>query len=311
MQIKAADGHGADALALERLLLRPDMPGATRKRIEQEIAQIRSGEKAERDAAYDIELYFGRSHNWVTIHDLRIEVDGLAAQIDHLITNRFAEIWVCESKAFSEGVSVNEYGEWARWWNGRQSGIPSPIEQNHRHIHLLERVFADGLVRAPKRLGLVRWKPTLRSLVLVSNSARIGRPRRKVAGIDEVIKAEQLKTRLFDEFDKAPDWKVATVIGKEGLAAFARELAALHRPIQVDWAARFRLPGTPSPLPASPPIARPSPPRRSAQPTNPWFVKFDGPCSRCGRTLTKGTEAVWSSRRRWMLCLDCARTLSD
>jgi hypothetical protein len=48
-----------------------------------------------------------------------------------------------------------EHGEWSRWWNGRQTGIPSPIEQNHRHIHLLERVFDDGLVRPPKRLGFM------------------------------------------------------------------------------------------------------------------------------------------------------------
>jgi len=311
MQIKAADGRNADFLALEGLLERADVPAATRKRIEQEIAQIRSGEKGERDAAYDIELYFGRSDNWATIHDLRIEVDGLAAQIDHLIINRLAEVWVCESKAFAEGVSVNEHGEWSRWWNGRQTGIPSPIEQNHRHIHLLERVFDDGLVRAPKRLGLVPMKPTLRSLVLVSNNARIGRPKRKINGIDEVIKAEQLKTRLFDEFDRSPEWKLATVIGKEGLAAFARDLAALHRPIQFDWAAKLGLPATPSPAPAAPPTAGPSPPPRPDRTRKPWFVKFEGPCSRCGRTLMKGTEAVWSSPQRRMFCLDCAPAMND
>jgi hypothetical protein len=128
MQIKSAESRSADVLRLERLLDRPDVPGPTRKRIEQEIAQIRSGEKAERNAAYDIELYFGRSESWATIHDLRIEVGGLSAQIDHLIINRLAEVWVCESKAFAEGVSVNEHGEWSRWWNGRQTGIPSPVE---------------------------------------------------------------------------------------------------------------------------------------------------------------------------------------
>ena len=57
------------------------MPGATRKRIDAEIHQIQAGEKAERDAAYQIELYFGRSENWTTIHDLRVEVDGLVAQV--------------------------------------------------------------------------------------------------------------------------------------------------------------------------------------------------------------------------------------
>jgi hypothetical protein len=282
MQIKAADGRDADVLTLERLLDRADVPAATRKRIEGEIAQIRAGEKAERDAAYDIELYFGRSENWATIHDLRIEVDGLAAQIDHLIINRLAEIWVCESKAFAEGVSVSEHGEWSRWRNGRQTGIPSPIEQNHRHIHLLARVFDDGLVRSPKRLGFVPMKPALRSLVLVSNNARIGRPKRKVNGIEEVIKAEQLKTRLFDEFDKAPEWKLATVIGKDGLATFARDLATLHRPISFDWPARFGLGpeakvDTPGPRPSARDALQTARSRQDASART---------CQRCGREVS-------------------------
>jgi hypothetical protein len=283
MQIKSADGHSADVITLEQLLNRSDVPGPTRNRIEAEIAQIRSGEKAERDAAYDIELYFGRSDSWATIHDLRIEVGGLSAQIDHLIVNRLAEVWVCESKAFAEGVSVNEHGEWSRWWNGRQMGMPSPIEQNHRHIHLLERVFDDGLVRSPKRLGLVPMKPRLRSLVLVSNNARIGRPRRRVNGIDEVIKAEQLKTRLFDEFDKTPDWKLATVIGKEGLAAFARDLVALHRPIAFDWAARFGLPGEARPETVTPPAAA----RDELAAARSRQHAGAGMCERCGREVSE------------------------
>src|SRR4051812_26549856 len=189
-----------------------------------------AGERAERDAAYQIEFYFGRSENWATIHDLRIEVDGLAAQIDHLIINRLAEVWVCESKSFAEGVSINEHGEWSRWWQGRQHGMASPIEQNRRHIHLLERVFDAGLAPLPRRLGLVSMKPRLRSLVLVSNEARISRPRRKVDGLDEVIKAEQLKTRLLEALEKAPTRDLARAIGKDGLEQYARGLAALHRP---------------------------------------------------------------------------------
>jgi hypothetical protein len=186
--------------------------------------------------------------------------------------------------------------------------MPSPIEQNRRHIHLLERVFDDGIVRAPKRLGLVALKPRFRGLVLVSANARIGRPRRRIDGIDDVIKADQLKTRLFDEFDRAPEWTLATVIGKEGLAAFARELTALHRPILFDWAAKFGLRPVPQVKPA-PPARQPASIglERSGKP---WFVKFDGPCSRCGRTLVKGTEAVWSSRQHRMFCIDCARSLT-
>lgn len=149
MQIKAAGDRQSDILALERQLERPELAAATRRRIDEQIRNIRAGEKGERDAAYEIELWFGRSPNWATIHDLRIEVGELAAQIDHLIINRLAEIWVCESKSFAEGVSVNEHGEWTGWWNGRPDGMPSPIEQNRRHVELLSRAFDDGLVKAP------------------------------------------------------------------------------------------------------------------------------------------------------------------
>ena len=308
MQIKSADGRRPDLLALEQLLHRPDVPRPTCKRIETEIRNTQAGERGERDAAYQIELYFGRSENWATIHDLRIEVDGLAAQIDHLLINRLAEVWVCESKSFAEGVSINEHGEWSRWWQGRQHGMASPIEQNRRHIHVLERAFELGLAPLPRRLGLLTMKPRLRSLVLVSNGARISRPKRMVDGIDQVIKAEQLKTRLFDEFDKSPAYDLARVIGKEGLDHFARGLAALHRPAHVDWAARFGLlPGPaiqlPDPLP---------PPERSdpaVKPVSrPWLVKYDGPCSNCGRVLAKGTPAVWDNAQRKMYCLDCQRS---
>jgi hypothetical protein len=300
MQIKAADGRHQDVIELERLLDRPDVPQATRKRIEVEIRNIQAGERAEQDAAYHIELYFGRSQNWATIHDLRIEVDGLTAQIDHLLLDRTAEVWVCESKSFAEGVSINEHGEWSRWWHGKQAGMASPIEQNRRHIHLLQRVFDQGLAPLPRRLGLVPMKPRFRSLVLVSNDARITRPKRKVDGINEVIKAEQLKTRVFEQADKASALDIARVMGKEGLEQFARGLAALHRPSHVDWAARFGVPA--SPPPAAPSVVAPP---SAPETRRPWLVKYDGPCSSCGRLLTKGTPAVWDNAKRKMFCLDC------
>jgi hypothetical protein len=300
MQIKAADGRHQDVIELERLLDRPDVPQATRKRIEVEIRNIQAGERAEQDAAYHIELYFGRSQNWATIHDLRIEVDGLTAQIDHLLLDRTAEVWVCESKSFAEGVSINEHGEWSRWWHGKQAGMASPIEQNRRHIHLLQRVFDQGLAPLPRRLGLVPMKPRFRSLVLVSNDARITRPKHKVDGINEVIKAEQLKTRVFEQADKASALDIARVMGKEGLEQFARGLAALHRPSHVDWAARFGVPA--SPPPAAPSVVAPP---SAPETRRPWLVKYDGPCSSCGRLLTKGTPAVWDNAQRKMFCLDC------
>ena len=305
MHIKAAAGHEADITLLDKLL-GMSLDAATHKRIEAEIRQIRAGAKAEHDAAYQIELYFGRSESWATIHDLRIEVDGLVAQIDHLVINRLAEVWVCESKSFAEGVSINEYGEWSRWWKGKPEGMPSPIEQNRRHIHLLERAFDEGLAPLPRRLGLAPMRPRLRSLVLVSDNARISRPRRKVDGLDQVIKAEQLKTRLFDAFDAIPTRDILRAIGKEGLEKFARGLAAIHRPPTFDWEAKFGLraeavSATAEPVSPPPPtVATPGTARR------PWLVKFDGPCAGCRRILPAGTPAVWNNAKRLMYCEACA-----
>ena len=38
----------------------------------------------------------------------------------------------------------------------------------------------------------------------------------------------------------------------------------------------------------------------------PWLVKYDGPCSSCGKVLVKGTPAVWRQAERRMLCMECA-----
>ena len=60
MQIKAADDRQPDLDALAALLERPGEGGHARRRIEQEIRQIRAGAAGERDAAYQIEFI---SHN--------------------------------------------------------------------------------------------------------------------------------------------------------------------------------------------------------------------------------------------------------
>lgn len=153
MLIKGADDKQPQLEALEALLGRPDVDAQTRRRIEQEIRMIRAGASGERDAAYEIEFHYGQSRNRMTIHDLRIELDGRVAQIDHLIINRLLDIWVCESKHFSEGVAINEHGEWVAFQSRRAYGIPSPVEQNRRHIAVLGDVFAKGLGSPARRGG--------------------------------------------------------------------------------------------------------------------------------------------------------------
>lgn len=239
MLIKQPDDKTSDIECLRGLVARPDVSADVRKSIEQEIRYMQSGMKGEAEAAYEMDFHFGASKNWMLIHDLRIECEGRVAQIDHLILNRFMEIYVCESKRFSEGVGINEHGEFSAFYGGKPYGVPSPLEQNKRHILVLESVFKSGMVAPPKRLGFT-ITPSLLGLVLVSKGARISRPKAKLDGIDCVIKNDQLKSRIDRDRDADTNpLNAARIVGQDTLEDFARRLAATHKPVTFDWAAKF------------------------------------------------------------------------
>lgn len=308
MQIKAADDKQPDLDALAVLLERPDVEAPTRRRIEQEIRQIRAGAAGERDAAYQIEFHYGASRNYVTIHDLRLEVGDRMAQIDHLVLTRLLDVWVLESKHFADGVAVNNHGEWSALYGRSERGMPSPVEQNRRHVMVLDDLFSSGSVHLPKRLGLVTIRPRIRSLILVSDNARIVRPRSRAAaaqvdGLDTVIKSERLRATIDRDFDERNEASILKVVGRETLAAVGRELAAQHQPMMVDWAARFGLPTVPG-QPVAPTPAAAEPAR----------VPSADSCAECGRPVSQAAiDYCHANVERFagmILCYQCQRRSS-
>ncbi len=242
MIIKEADEKKSQIATLEALATRRDASPDVRKRIEQEIRNIRSGIKGEEEAGYEINFHFGASKNYAVIHDLRIEVEGRVAQIDHLLIGRFLDIWVCETKSFCEGIAINEQGECLRFYNNKPYGMASPFEQNKKHIMVLGSLFKTGMAQLPTRLGFA-IKPNMSSVVLVSKNARISRPMTKIAGVESIIKSDQFRSMI----DRATDGDnnpltLAKLIGADTLENFARAIAAQHKPIAFNWAARFGLP---------------------------------------------------------------------
>lgn len=241
MLIKSASDRTKDIELLQELLMHPAANADIKRKIEQEIRFIRSGVKGEREAAYEIEFHYGSSKNWVIIHDLRLDYGGRIAQIDHIMMNRFLDIWVCESKRFNEGIAVNEHGECSAFYGGKPYGVPSPFEQNRKHIAVLKDLFDHGAVELPTRLGFT-IKPDIRSLILVSKNARISRPKGKVEGIEHILKADQVKARIDKDFDSDNNILVAAkIIASDTLQDLATRLAAVHKPIEIDWHAKFGL----------------------------------------------------------------------
>lgn len=240
MIIKEMDDKEQDILDLENL----KNSCSDRKKIsliEEDIRKIKAGIKNEKDAAYEINFYLGKSLNHMIIHDLRIEYADKVAQIDHLIINRTLQICVCESKNYAGGLFINEYGEFSSKYNNKFYNIGSPIEQNNKHIFLLEDLIDKNVFYIPKRLGF-KIVPQLINLVLVSKNAYISRPKNSKLDLSPIIKIDNIKDIVVKNFDSQSAVKfLSKVISSETLEEVARSLVALHKPIKMNFAAKYGL----------------------------------------------------------------------
>lgn len=326
MIIKQADDKAQDLEILRDLVAAKATPEASKRTILLEIRKIQAGMRGEKETAYEIEVAYGASRNWAIIHDLRIEHEGFAAQIDHLVINRFLDMWVCESKHFSEGVAINEHGEFTAFFGGKPYGAPSPIEQNAKHILMLERLFNSNAFELPTRLGS-KIRPELIGLVLVSRNARIARPKKALKGLECVVKTDQFQKSIDKTTDRHGILSLSRAISSDTLESVAKRLAALHKPIAFDWPVRFGLSNLkPGPAAESPIIEEISPPevRRAAEASraqSPEVAKelpsaesgkskLD--CASCGtRVPYNVAKFCWSQKQKFggnVLCLSCQKT---
>lgn len=262
MIIKNADDKTSHIQQLEDLL---NVANADQKnRINQELRNIRAGIKAEQEAAYLIDFDLGKSQNTLVIHDLRLEIGGRVAQIDHLLINRTLNIFVLETKHFHAGLKVTEEGEFMSWNVFKKcfEGMSSPFAQNERHIAVLNDALAR--IDMPSKVGL-RLSPVCHSYVLVSSKARIDRP--KKFDTSRIIKSDMLAATLEKFFDKAGVLEVvgslARCLSAETLEKVGQTLLRTHRPASFDYAAKFGIqPGqqsVPSVTVAPPIVAEPEP----------------------------------------------------
>jgi hypothetical protein len=243
MIIKKMDSKQEEIQELE-VLLKSKLTSYQRFLIERELKAVMSGVSGEKDSGYYIDFYFGNSKNWAVIHDLRLEYKGQVAQIDHLLINRLFDVYVLESKNFSYKLKISPEGEFQAYYGKEYIGIPSPIEQNKRHVHLLN-LFLKHHNILPKRMG-ISIRPKYKSLILVSPRCIISRPPEKKFDTSSVIKADTLRTKIDQEVDKAnPLANLATIskiCSSSTLMEAARRLSGFHKPKKIDFRARFGLP---------------------------------------------------------------------
>ena len=258
MLLKSADDKSKQIQQLEDLLA--VAPTAKKNMIEQELRNVRAGIKGEQEAAYLINFDMEKSQNTVIIHDLRLEVDGRVAQIDHLLIHRTLNVFVLETKHLHAGMRITETGEFESWnaFKKCYEGMASPFAQNERHIAVLKDALAR--IDMPSKMGL-RLAPVYHSYVLVSPKSRIDRP--KKYDTSHVIKADILGKTIDDTFEKAGVLDVfgglARFMSTEALIKAGQTLLRMHRPASVDYAARFGIQGA-----AEPSVIQAAPAQQSA-----------------------------------------------
>lgn len=224
-------------------LIERDLPADKKSLIDRELKNLYSGNKGEETTAYYLDFDLKKTKNWALIHDLRIEHDGDVAQIDHLLIGRMMDVYVIESKNFNYGVSISDDGDFSFFYKNRPYAIPSPIAQNERHIRLLER-FLDDNDLLPKRLG-IKLKPYYRNIVLISPTSRLTKPKKGIYDCSTVMKTDKFIERFRKDLDKVDCVQDVTsitkIISQQSLCEFAEKLALLHKPITIDYVAKYGL----------------------------------------------------------------------
>jgi hypothetical protein len=132
------------------------------------------------------------------------------------------ELHVVESKSFRTKVRYAN-GGWERLNFNHWEGIPSPVEQNDRHIAVLKDLLNDQRL-CPARLGIT-MSPTLRNIVVVEPGCSI---LGDFKGDARIYRMDSLFKRVREK-DPAL-LAVFKVISQETLYEFAARLATYHKP---------------------------------------------------------------------------------
>ncbi|MCB1927526.1 MAG: NERD domain-containing protein [Rhodocyclaceae bacterium] len=274
MILKGIDDKTSQLASLEALLTTAQ--ASARAGIQRDIAAIRAGIKAEQEAAYYIDFDLRDSERTAVIHDLRLEVDGRVAQIDHVVIHKTLTVFVLETKHIASGLKITEDGEFLRWNDYKKTyeGMASPLAQNERHLAVLKDAFQK--IELPTRLGM-RLDPVFRSFIVVSPQARIDRPKKFDTSC--VIKSDGLIEAMEKSFDRAGVLSTfgaaARLVSSDTVSDIGRQLVGLHRPSPIDYTQKYQ---SLAAIDAGPSACEPAVEVRTQVPDADRFA-----CRRCGK----------------------------
>jgi len=166
---------------------------------------------------------------------------GLSLQTVQRELQNLLRLGILKKRDYSYKLKITPEGEFQTYYGKGYIGIPSPIEQNKRHIHLLD-LFLKHHDILPRRVG-ISIRPRFKNLLLVSPKSIIVRPLKKKFDTGFVIKADTLRTKIDRELEKwnplANFATISKICSSATLKEAARTLAGFHKPKRIDFRAKF------------------------------------------------------------------------
>lgn len=167
-----------------------------KKQIEQDIVFLEQGMQGEANVAFELE---NSLIPMVCLHDVRIEYENYAAQMDFIIITRNCVI-VLETKKLVGDIEITRDGHFNRIFKNRfgkvirKEGMYSPVSQNERQVRILEKML--------KEHKLIRNFTPVKSLVILANPRTIIHKRYAPKSVQKNIYKYDQITKIINKENK-------------------------------------------------------------------------------------------------------------
>ena len=239
--LKKPDFYKADSDAkkqLERLQqLYATAPDRVKPQIERDMKLLAYGIAGEENVAFELNNSYLPI---IVLHDLRLEHEGLSAQIDYLIiTTKFC--LVVECKNLFGNLEVNSRGEFIREleFNGKRKkeGIYSPITQNTRHMEMIKQLRLENKKNTLMRVALEKsFGDFHKSVIVLANPKTVIDLKRAPKNVkDQIIRSDQ----LIDYIKRLIRENKDLVSSEKEMYEMADFFVGLHKENPVDYTERY------------------------------------------------------------------------
>ena len=219
--------------------------GTTKKfLIERELKRLKPRGNGSHSPAHFINFYCEECPDWAILHDLKIESNGFAAHIDHLLINKYLDIHLFESRNYNDNIKILADGEFLVYDGRQYQSVNSPIVENEKRTQVLADLLVENKL-LPKRMGIAP-KPRISSYVLVHPAANVLRPPETAYDTSSVVSADYLTRTLLKQLKRLKKTlvklkRLPKALKTDTLAKVATRLAALNKPDLVDYRRIFCL----------------------------------------------------------------------